>query len=316
MKKILILLITLFVITSCINDDDFKTQQADLKNIAPFIEKTAIIKEDYLTIIKSNEDTIVVTRLPIKYSFPKGTKETILYRPLSIQKIDMPYGLDIHQYTVAFEDTRNGDNDYNDFVCFITRQKEEIGNWPEWTVKITMYIQPIAFGAGTTLQFGMTLPNGIDTIFTNNIQRDMFPNTTGFVNTTDVTDIYETADTNHIIKYTYYQIGRSYQTYNFHPFIINSSGEKFYAITNSHSIGSTTNILSITGYPMGIATPGAFLHPMEKINIVNGYSGFNNWIMGNSTTIGNVTNQNNVFYTSNWGNGGIIDHQPQKLFKK
>ena len=51
MKKILILLITLFVITSCINDDDFKTQQADLKNIAPFIEKTAIIKEDHLTII-------------------------------------------------------------------------------------------------------------------------------------------------------------------------------------------------------------------------------------------------------------------------
>ena len=39
MKKILILLITLFVITSCINDDDFKIQQADLKNIAPFIEK-------------------------------------------------------------------------------------------------------------------------------------------------------------------------------------------------------------------------------------------------------------------------------------
>ena len=37
--------------------------------------------------------------------------------------------------------------------------------------------------------------------------------------------------------------------------------------------------------------------------------------MGNSTTIGNVTNQNNVFYTSNWGNGGIIDFQPQKLFK-
>ena len=40
MKKILILLITLFVITSCINDDDFKIQQADLKNIAPFIEKS------------------------------------------------------------------------------------------------------------------------------------------------------------------------------------------------------------------------------------------------------------------------------------
>lgn len=54
---------------------------------------------------------------------------------------------------------------------------------------------------------------------------------------------------------------------------------------------------------------------MEKINIVNGYSGFNNWIMGNSSTIGNITNRDNVFYTSNWGNGGIIDHQPQKLFK-
>ena len=64
-----------------------------------------------------------------------------------------------------------------------------------------------------------------------------------------------------------------------------------------------------------IATPGAFLHPMEKINIVNGYSGFNNWIMGNSTTIGNITNRDNVFYTSNWGNGGIINHQPHKLFK-
>jgi hypothetical protein len=314
MKKILLLLALAIVGVSCVSGD-FENAKLNLDNLSPFIEKKSTIKEGLTTRIYADDKLICETNVPISYLLPKGAIERIEYVP---SKKDVIYGgWDTYQFTACFEDTRNGDNDYNDFVCFITRDKSEIGGWPNWSVKITMYIQPVAYGAGTILQFGMTLPNGQDTILTTNIQRDLFPGTVGFVNTTDVTNIYQTSDVNHIIKFTYIQAGRSYETYRFHPFIINQYGEKLYVAINGNE-GDVINYYSLVGangYPLGIATSGIFEYPLEKINISTCYPDFNNWIMGNTTQIGNYSSsaRNNVFYRVNWGSGGIINNQPQNL---
>ena len=314
MKKIFLLLVTSILGVSCISEDTENTK-LNLDNLNPFIEKTAPIKDGYTTIIKADDKIIGETNIPITYNLPKGSIETIEYVPM---KKDVIYGgWDTYQFTAAFEDTRTGDNDYNDFVCFITRDKVETGTWPNWSAEITMYIQPIAYGAGTVLQFGMTLPDGRDTIFTDNIQRDLFPGTTGYVNTTDITDIYQTSDTNHIIKFKYIQEGRGSATYRFHPFIINPSGEKLYVALNGSYIPTDyLSIVSTTGYPLGIATNGAFLYPLEKTNIINCYSDFNKWIVGEKSSIGYVSNRNNVFYPVEWqiSAGGIIRFNPQTLW--
>lgn len=316
MKKILLLITLAFFGVSCINED-FESMKLDLDNLSPFTEELAPIQEGKTTLIYADNKLICETKVPTNYYMPKGAIRTIDYK---INKKDAIFsGWDTYQFTAAFEDTRNGDNDYNDFVCFITRNKIEIGSWPNYSVKITMYIQPIAFGAGTVLQFGMTLPDGRDTIFTNNIQRDLFPGTTGFVNTTDVTDVYFTADTNHIIKFTYIQPGRVSASYPFHPFIINQSGEKLYVALNGkkNDIKDYLSIASVTGYPLGIATSGAFFYPLEKVNIATCYPGFNSWVTGNKSELGSYSNNkaDSVFNRVNWGlPSGIIKFNPQSLW--
>lgn len=316
MKKIFLLIALAVFGVSCINED-FESMKLDLDNLSPFTEELAPIKEGHTTLIYADNKLICETKIPTSYYMPKGAERTIDYVP---NKKDAIFsGWDTYQFTAAFEDTRNGDNDYNDFVCFITRDKVEIGSWPDWSVKITMYIQPIAFGAGTVLQFGMTLPDGRDTIFTNNIQRDLFPGTTGFVNTTDVTDVYFTADTNHIIKFTYIQPGRVSESYPFHPFIINQSGEKLYIALNGqkNSVKNYLSLASVTGYPLGIATSGAFFYPLEKVNIATCYPGFNSWVTGNKSELGSYSNNkaDNVFNRVNWGlPSGIIQFNPQTLW--
>lgn len=316
MKKLLLLLAITFAATSCINED-LESLKLDLDNLSPYTEKVTPIKEGQVTRIYADDKLICETTVPTSYYLPKGAIEKIEYIPNS--KAVTFSGWDTYQFTAAFEDTRNGDNDYNDFVCFITRDKVEIGAWPNWSTKITLYIQPIAFGAGTVLQFGMTLPDGRDTIFTNNIQRDLFPGRTGFVNTVNFDNIYQTADTNHIIKFTYIQPGRSSASYPFHPFIINQSGERLYVALNGKKnvVRDYLSLAGILGYPLGIATSGQFAYPLEKINIATCYPGFNNWVVGNSSELGTFSNnrRDSVFHRVDWAlPAGIIKFNPQSLW--
>src|SRR5690554_2994172 len=191
MKKIFLLIAVAVFGVSCINED-FESMKLDLDNLSPFTEELAPIQEGKTTIIKANGVVICETNIEMSYSFPKGALKTTDY---IANKKDVIYGgWDVNTFTAAFEDTRNGDNDYNDFVCYITREKKKSGD----SVQLTIYIQPIAYGAGTNLQFGIRLPNGVDTIISTNIRNDFFLGTTGFVNTVNPdTTLYLTGDANH-----------------------------------------------------------------------------------------------------------------------
>ena len=312
MKKIFLLIAVAVFGVSCINED-FESMKLDLDNLSPFTEELAPIQEGKTTIIKANGVVICETNIEMSYSFPKGALKTTDY---IANKKDVIYGgWDVNTFTAAFEDTRNGDNDYNDFVCYITREKKTSGD----NVQLDIYIQPIAYGAGTNLQFGITLPNGVDTIISTNIRNDFFPGTTGFVNTVDPSaSLYQTGDTNHIKKITYTQLGKQNDFLRIHPFIINENGEKIYVALSANNISTNyTSIASVTGYPLGIAiaTSGGFDYPTEKTNISTVYQGFNSWVTGSNTSIGNLDNSNDakskVFDISN-----LINKNPQNLFNK
>ena len=319
MKKLLLLLAITSIATSCINED-FESMKLDLENLDPFVEKTAPIKDGYTTIIKADGAIICETNETYNYLFPKGSIDTIEYTPT---KKDVLYGSwSQTKYTASFEDTRNGDNDYNDFICYLTMENstKKSSKDNNKDVVTDIYIQPIAYGSGTVLQFGITLPNGQDTIISNNIQEDFFPGTSGYVNTVKTNAIYQTNTVNQIKKLTYTQAGNSSTLNKFYPFIINQQGEKLYLAINFTTSGNNnyTEIIGIAGYPLGIATKGIFDYPAEKINISSCYSNFNSWVTGSSTQIGSVTGvSNNVFIISNSGNGssGLIIHSnPKNLF--
>ena len=312
MKKLFLLISVSIFGVSCINED-LESMKLDLENLSPFTEKITPIKEGQTTRIFADNVLICETNIPTSYSLPKGATETIEYVP---NKKDVIFsGWDVNHFTAAFEDTRSGDNDYNDFVCYITRDKKKSGN----NVILDIYIQPIAYGAGTNLQFGITLPNGQDTIISTNIRNDFFPGTVGYVNTVDPDAIlYQTGDVTHTKKITYTQVGKQNDFLRIHPFIINQGGEKLYVALSANNISTNyTSIVSVTGYPLGIAiaTSGGFDYPTEKTNISTIYQGFNNWVTGNNSSIGNLNNSNNakskVFDISN-----LINTNPQNLWSK
>ncbi len=309
MKKILLILAITFIGASCVNEDSANLK-LNLENLSPFTEEMAPIKEGYTTQIFANDMLICETNIEMGYSFPKGATKKIDYVQ---NKKDVIYGgWDENTFTAAFEDTRNGDNDYNDFVCYISRVKTNSGN----NVKLDIYIQPVAYGAGTDLQFGITLPDGSDTIISTNVRNDFFPVTNGYVNTVPTESLYATDDINHIKKITYTQPGDKNDFIRIHPFIINEAGDKLYvALSANHISASYLSIASLTGYPLGIAIAGAFDYPIEKHNIATIYPHFNNWIAGISSTIGNLNNSNgqraNVMDISD-----IIIQNPKNLFNK
>lgn len=314
MKKVLLLILAITVIVSACKEVDPESYKINLENLSPFIEKKAPVKEGFTTIIKADTTIICQTNIEMNYFLPKGKSQTIEYIP---SKKSVVYGgWSSYHFTACFEDTRNGDNDYNDFACFITVIQDF---WlTNNTSKLVFYVQPLAYGAGTNLQFGITLPDGRDTMITNNVRRDFFPGTTGFVNTVNPKDeFYQTGDINHIKKYEFILPGNANNiNFRIHPFIINESGDKLYVALNGYYIPADyTSIVSTTGYPLGIATEGAFAYPKEKENINNCYSNYNNWVLGNNTSIGYYTNQLNVLYKIGWQikDGGLIYYNPQNL---
>lgn len=292
MKKILLLLALAIIGVSCISEDS-ESAKLNIKNIDPFLEKTAPVKEGYTTIIKADTMVICKTNVPLTYLFPKGAKETIEYVPSTKGYVNGGY--DISQFTVCFEDTKDGDNDYNDFVCFITRVKTaDWSNWLAPTTTLDVYVQPIAYGAGTNLKFGIRFPDGHIWMATDNIVRDFFKGKVGYINTEQVTyndpdeNVYHTGDKQHIMKYTYGPLtgaGGTLQRIN--PFIINENNDTLYAAIYDHSLEQNNyyNFISEKGYPLGIAITNSFFYPIEKVNIKDCYPSFTNWILGNRTTL-------------------------------
>lgn len=299
MKKLLLLLIIALVGASCISGD-FESTKLNIKNIEPFIEKTAPVKEGYITIIKADTMVICKTNVPLAYLLPKGATETIEYVPSTKGYINGGY--DISQFTVCFEDTKDGDNDYNDFVCFITRVKTaDWSNYLEPTTTIDVYVQPIAYGSGTNLKFGIRFPDGHIWMATDNIVRDFFNGKVGYINTEQVTynepanKVYKTGDSQHIMKYTYGPlVGAGGTLHRINPFIINASNDTLYAAIYDHSLEENNyyNFISERGYPLGIAISNSFYYPIEKVNIKDCYPSFTNWIFGNRTTLN--TNEYNL----------------------
>jgi len=290
MRKILIILSTIIFSVSCISNFDFTP--FDISNLDPYIEKTAPIKQDSITIIMADSIEICRTTVPLNYLFPKDATETIKYIPNDAKNY-MNGGYDTYHFTACFEDTKMGDNDYNDFVCFITTIKTQ--DWSDWqnpTLTMTVYVQPLALGATKQLQFGIDFPNGNLWLATNDVRRDFFDSTIGFINTSPVTwstpisSLFLTKDINHIMRHSItLPIGIS-SSQRINPFII-SGNDTIYLALEKHNDESFdySYMVGHSGYPYGIAIDGSFHYPYEKINIATCYPKFTNWLEGKNNNI-------------------------------
>lgn len=329
MKKIFLLLAISILGISCISDD-IETKKLDFKQLDPFKTEMAKIKEGYKTIIKVDNQIICETTIEMPYLIEKGKTATIEYQPLTKDGYENG-GYAIHQFMAMFEDTRSGDNDYNDFVCYITAVDNITSYWNSTlnkniiTEKLSVYVQPLALGATKNFKFGIKFPNDEIWIATpNSVRVDFFDAKTGFINVNYVDwplpeSYLLTNNVNHVKKHTTQLYGvSSYDWYKqrINPFIVLNPGDTIYLAIYDHNLEQTNynNVVNAKGYPYGIALPKT-AWARETINIATAYKNFDSWIQGNSQIL-NTDNADK----SKTVNKSVVESQilgsPQSLFSK
>ncbi len=188
-----LLLFILFFFTSCIDITDLGKNSSTTKPEF-IIDENLLLDEDFLvdvipghfTIVTYNDDTLAITGEQIKISVPKMTatksesglkQEFIEYSNLG--NFSPEWGLVRGSHILMFEDSKNADFDYNDFIAFV---KHDIyKNDDKYYISIS--VKPIAMGATKNIMFGYEDNNGEERILSNNIRRDYFGNSSDMVNT-------------------------------------------------------------------------------------------------------------------------------------
>lgn len=301
MKKIIAIIMGVVSLTSCMSDYDPK--KIDLKNLDPYVTMVAPTEEGKLTVIRIDTSIIGRTDVAMEFLVPKGVQPTYEFIPQT--KKYQNGGWFSYQQMACFEDTKNGDNDYNDFVAFITTiVTNDYSNWQNPTTNTTVYVQPIALGSSLDLQFGIRYPNGQIWMATDNIRRDFFKGKVGFINTDVDTynkpnpNAYYTKDKNHIMRAPVITLPINTYSQNprINPFII-SGADTIYLAIYSHNLETTNynNTIGGLGYPYGITFDGSFSYPYEKTNIIGAYEDFLPWVNGTKDKIRkNKNNPNKV----------------------
>jgi hypothetical protein len=306
MKKIFVVLSIAVLFAACVDKED--VTKIDIAHIAPLVEKTAPVKTDSITVIKADTTIICATTVPVTYEMPRGAKETIEYYPIKSNAkgyenggyLSMASGESLiwGQFIACFEDTKNGDNDYNDFVCSITKQVYVKDWWGTHETDVYYYVQPLALGAGgyaNDLSFGVKYADGTKQILTNNIHRDYFNNDTVYINTTYAEvgswELWHATNQHRIYDiHNYRKIFNnavSYSLSRLNPFIINNvTHDTIYVAVGNHDAEAINynSIISAKGVPYGLAIfsgGGTYFHyPLEKVAITTAYPTFASWMKG------------------------------------
>lgn len=299
------LLVIAIIGVSCMSEDMDSTK-LDLKHLDPFVEKMAPIKDGMKTVISVDGKIICETTIEMPYLVSKGKTATIEYQPVTKSGYENG-GYATQQFMAMFEDTRNGDNDYNDFVCYITVTDDFTSTWNLQTNKndivdrLTVYVQPLALGATKSFKFGIKFANGEIWMATpTSVRTDFFDGRTGFINVESVgwplpSTYFLGGDINHIKRYKTQAFAvDSWTSFNqrINPFIVLSSGDTIYLAIYNHSLEQSdyNNIVNQKGYPYGIAlekTPWT----LETIKMADAYPNFTQWLLGNEATL-NIYNFN------------------------
>lgn len=190
MKNIALYSLMIAMITlSCDHRDVYQPKTADFANIAPFATYEVPVKENAVTIVTYGDDTLAITGIPVTIEVPKYALNNITK---STQDIKIQYSNDPKfegykdcgttqgKFTLFFEDTRSGDNDYNDLIISVERKELNYGD----PVVCSFEIFPIAMGATKKFKLGFIEGDtGKEFIVCEDCRQDLFGGKTGFINT-------------------------------------------------------------------------------------------------------------------------------------
>ena len=177
-------------LTAC--QKDLYVDTGDYSNLENFITtEIRTFYADNTSVALVDGDTLAVFQGEVCLQAPKHREVTIKEIKQSSEQI--PHGSKIW-HVIAFEDTREGDSDYNDLII---HSLFEVKN-----NKAYVYIHPIAYGAKKSISLGFEIydnkKNKIGERLYQNVKQELFDDTSNdFINTIDYDRCYfETFDKN------------------------------------------------------------------------------------------------------------------------
>lgn len=295
-KWILISVFFMLFAASCESHKDlYQPLQTDFENIAPFASYDVPVQPDKITIVTYGEDTLAITGVPMTIDVPK---EALLTRSTTI-KIDFVPATDNKyagyrkegmqwksDFVLMFEDTRNGDHDYNDLIVTVHMN---------WDGSTTIY--PIAYGAKKTIDLGVGTDRE-ETYVVRDCRANLFKDQSGqYINTlkTDnprpqmsVADLKSKAVNVKIPN------GQGRMLYWFIETDGPEGRERMYTVLNDNATQKIdpSKLTDKKGWPYGIAFVGGSIdnmlkkytggpyYPTENTPIQEVYRNFEDWLTG------------------------------------
>lgn len=229
-------------------------------------------------------DTLSETNISKEVMIPKGLNPTITYTKNKLTRglpIDTVYSIDRIWQVIAFEDSRDGDHDYNDLVI---HPKLVLKNG-----KLNVMIHPVAYGAYKTIDLGYYIYDktgklllGSDTI--KNTKLNLFRNNTSgsFINS----EKYQVHYDGYTHSKSFTNVGNSLANLKFVWFIV-VEGDSIFAVNRVNT--GNKELLDSKGYPYGLVLMGVnatgysqskvtsevghdwFKYPIERNNIDSCY---------------------------------------------
>lgn len=169
MKKIILVVIFIISLTSCIKDIN-PIMKEDISNY-PITELLVTVTPNKASIVKFGVDTLAVLTKTKTIAVPKYSVIDIIEIDNSNNNLEERYKL---WETVAFEDSRVGDYDYNDLVIHVLIEQKNNNT--------QVSIHPIALGSTKNITLGLRV-DGIDHYISKDCRKDLFNNREGFINT-------------------------------------------------------------------------------------------------------------------------------------
>lgn len=315
MKKILVILILTMNFISCQKEVDlYNPDVSQYKLTKSFIVP---IKDGNNTIVMYNGDTLYVGNVSVSIEIPKTSLISTKSIDNKLEWHFIPNNNDIGTWhyqinrngILMFEDIPNGDNDYNDFICYFKEQLQVNVDGFTNLIRIdkntglefsNLEIYPKAMGNSIKIGFGVEIvrvDNGEmidDILIYGDVRKEAFDNFSGYINTSKEIDIFPLYNRNT----SYFKgKGRRYFPKNLDK---NGFAINYYILVNNdkyYTANSTKQQITKNRTPYGLYIPNvkSFNYPIEKISIFNAYPNFKKWIYGENVDPFSEKNNDLIF---------------------
>jgi hypothetical protein len=316
MKKLFFLLfgIPLIILSSCSKElkVDNGPSNKNGNDVEHFItsESFAIpVKDGFVTIVKLGSDTLAVANKPMRILIPKGIEQTksqfvsnigVEYVPTKEYKNEVGQNVNWCEFNqlVCFEDTVEGDYDYNDFVF---RVKYGFA-MDAYGFYFGFCIQPIALGSSKYFDLGCIVYEDDAVVYDGLVtgggcRNSFFNDQKGFINTSVSKQINQTingkiASWHEFDEHTSLRWGMSLfdvlQPVRVEWYIQLQDGTKLFALSTKYVDQSFDKnhlpyglVISETGQYLGANSPAfSFDFPLESVSIREAYPELWDWMKG------------------------------------